>query len=66
MSRAELREIIISACQEWVSLEDIATATERNADYLLNEVIPSILEEGLIERMYPDSPRHPYQKYKKK
>ena len=33
--------------------------------YKSNEVIPAMLEEGLIERMYPDSPRHPYQKYKK-
>ena len=25
-----------------------------------------MLEEGLIERMFPESPRNPYQKYKKK
>lgn len=66
MSRAELQKAIISACQEWVSLESIAIATERNPYYLLNEIIPSMLEEGLLERMYPQSPKHPNQQYKKK
>ena len=66
MSKAELHETIVSVCHDWVLLEAIAAATERNPYYLLNEVIPAMLEEGLIERMYPDSPRHPYQKYKKK
>lgn len=66
MSQAELREAIVSVCLNWASLEDIATAIERNADYLLNEMIPAILEEGLIVCMYPDRPRHPDQKYKKK
>ena len=66
MSKAELREAIVSACQDWIALENIALAVERDNDYLLNHIIPSMLEEGLIERMYPDAPRHPYQKYKKK
>lgn len=66
MGKGELCKAIVSACQDWVSLGEIATATERNPYYLLNEVIPAMLEEELIERMYPDAPRHPYQKYKKK
>ena len=28
--------------------------------------MPSMLEEGLLERMYPQIPKHPYQKYKRK
>ena len=66
MSKMELREAIENACQDWIALEDIALAVERDNDYLQNHIIPSMLEEGLIERMYPDVPRHPYQKYKKK
>ena len=66
LGRDELRRIILGACDEWVSLEHIATTIDRNPDYLLTSVIPSMLEEGLLERMYPQSPKHPYQKYKRK
>ena len=53
-------------CDELVSLDHIATVIDRNSDYLLTSVIPSMLEEGLLERMYPQIPKHPYQKYKRK
>lgn len=66
MSREEIREAIISVSADWVSLDYIAKSIGRNTDYLLAHVIPSMLEEGIIERMYPDSPRNPYQKYKKR
>jgi hypothetical protein len=65
MSKEELQEVIVNACPEWVSLEYIATSIGRKIDYLQNHVIPLMLEEGLIERMYPKTPRHPNQKYKK-
>ena len=65
MGRDELRKLILEVCEEWVSLENIATTIDRNPDYLLMHVIPSMLEEGLLERMYPQSPKHPYQKYKR-
>ena len=65
MSKEELREVIINTCSDWVSLEYIATSIGRKIDYLQNHVIPFMLEEGLIERMYPETPRHPNQKYKK-
>ena len=66
LSRDELRKIILEVCDEWVSLDHIATVIDRNSDYLLTSVIPSMLEEGLLERMYPQIPKHPYQKYKRK
>ena len=64
MSKKEIRKEIVNVCSEWVSLDYIATTIGRNSVYLLNHVIPSMLEEGLIERMYPQTPRHPNQKYK--
>ena len=66
LGRDELRKVILDVCDEWVSLEQIATTIVRNPDYLLTSVIPSMLKEGLLERMYPQSPKHPYQKYKRK
>ena len=66
MSRRELRKEIVNICSDWVSLDYISITIGRNADYLLSDVIPSMLKEGLIERMYPQTPRHPNQRYKKK
>ena len=48
LSRDELRKVILGVCEEWVSLEYIATTIDRNPDYLLTNVIPSMLEEGII------------------
>ena len=66
MSREEIREAIIRVSADWVSLDYIATKIDRTTAYLLSNIIPSMLEEGIIERMYPDTARHPYQKYKRK
>lgn len=65
MSKEELRNVIIETCSEWVSLEYISKAIGRNPYYLLNDIIPSMLADGLIERMYPNAPRYPNQKYKR-
>ena len=66
MSRKELYKVIIETCSNWVSLEYISKTIGRSPYYLLNEIIPSMLDEGLLERMYPNTPRHPNQKYKKR
>jgi hypothetical protein len=66
MSKDEIREEILNICTDWVSLDFISTRIDRTTAYLLSDIIPSMLEEGLIERMYPESPRNPYQKYKKR
>lgn len=64
MKRDILKKVIVDVCADWVSLDYIATSIGRNADYLLSDVFPAMLEEGIIERMYPQTPRHPNQKYK--
>ena len=66
MSKMEIQTEIIKVCNDWVSLEYIAASIERSTAYLSSDIIPSMLEEGLIERMFPESPRNPFQKYKKK
>ena len=64
MKRDKLKKVIVDVCADWVSLDYIATSIGRNADYLLSDVFPAMLDEGIIERMYPQTPRHPNQKYK--
>ena len=44
MSKEELFESIINACSEWESLDYIAQVVNRNVDYLLNNIIPIMLE----------------------
>lgn len=66
MSREEIREAIIRVSADWVSLDYIASKIDRTTSYLLSDIIPNMLEDGVLERMYPDSPRNPYQKYKRK
>ena len=64
MSREKLYKAILDICAEWISLEDIAETLGYNADYLSTSIISSMLNENLIERMFPQA-RHPNQKYKK-
>lgn len=66
MSKNEIRAEIMKACPDWVPLEFIAKTIDRTTAYLLSDIIPSMLEEGLIERIDPENPRNPYQKYKRK
>ena len=66
MSKDEIRAEIMNVCSNWVSLEFIAKSINRTTAYLLSDIIPSMLSEGLIERIDPKNPRNPYQKYKRK
>lgn len=58
--------LICSVATDFLSLEDIAAAIHKNARYLNNRIIPRMVSEQLLERLYPDNPRHPNQKYKAK
>ncbi len=66
MSKDEIRAEIMNVCSNWVSLDFIAKSINRTTAYLLSDIIPSMLSEGLIERIDPENPRNPYQKYKRK
>ena len=66
MSRKELFTLIRNICQEWISLEDIVSKSERSYSYLRNIVIPMMLDKGEIEMLYSGIPNHPRQQYKVK
>jgi predicted HTH transcriptional regulator len=67
MKPEALEELIISYCKsEHKSLEEIAGYLEKNAKYLKNKVMPRLIESGVVERLYPNNPNHPQQKYKAK
>lgn len=67
LSKEQLQALIMSICKDdFISAEEIADATERKIPYLRNEIIPKMIEEDKLERLYPDNPHHPNQKYKTK
>lgn len=62
MSYMELQGFICSICADWRMLEQIATITGRDLDYLRNKIIPSVVAEKKLEMMF-FAPNHPQQKY---
>lgn len=64
MTFEELQALIISLSQDYISIEEIATKVHKTLKYLINFIIPRMLQNGTIERLYPGIPNHPKQKYK--
>jgi hypothetical protein len=63
----DLNDLILQYCQtEYKSVEEIGKHLEKTSKYLKNSIIPRLIEQGLIERLYPGTPNHPQQKYKAK
>lgn len=67
LSKPELEKLIIGAVHDQPkSLEEIAGIVGKTAKYLKNTIVPEMIKEQKLEMLYPDSPNHPYQKYKAK
>ena len=60
----DLQAQIITIAQDYVTMEEIAINTQKKLQYLVNKIIPRMLQAGTIERLYPGVPSHPKQKYK--
>lgn len=61
-----LYAVILMSCTDFESLENIARKVQKSLLYLKNKVIPAMIAEGLLEREYPDIPKHPRQRYRAK
>ena len=66
LSRNELYNEIVEICLDYKSLERISKEINKSLNYLKDRIIPEMLELGLLERKYPEAPRHPKQQYRKK
>ena len=66
LSKDELYDKIMDVCVDYISLDDIAKAVNKTLRYLKSKVIPRMVEQDLLERKYPDTPKHPKQQYRKK
>ncbi len=59
-----LQKEILAVCADYISLEEIAKLIDKNLRYLKNNVIPTMVTNGMLEREYPHTPKHPNQRYK--
>lgn len=66
LSRADMEQRILEACAEFQTLGGIALKVGRDARYLNNHYIPTMVEKGMLDRKYPESPKHPDQQYRVK
>lgn len=63
-SYKDICERIIGSTVEWTSLNEISHNVGRNPKYLRNKIIPRMISEGKLQLKYPDTPKHPNQKYR--
>ena len=61
----KLQKQILEVCVEYLSVADIATKVNRNMIYLKDDIIPLMIQKGLLEREFPNTPRHRKQRYRK-
>ena len=66
MSRSKLEKLICKSCTDWTSIEELSNKVGKSSQYLKGKVIKIMVEEGLLDRLYPEIPTHPNQKYRKK
>ena len=62
----KLIDSILVACEEYTSVEEIAIKVGKSISHLKNRVLPRMIEDQLLERLFPDVLKHPRQKYRAK
>lgn len=61
----ELRRAILAFCgDEWKTLGEIALTLGRSEQSVRKRYLPPLLEQDVLERRYPDQPRHTLQAYR--
>lgn len=66
LSRDDLINLISKFCVEWRSPDDISVYTGKNLRYIKEKILSTMSSKGILERLYPDTPNHPKQKYRSK
>ena len=66
LSRDDLINRISKFCIEWRSPDDISVYTGKNLRYIKEKILSTMSSKGILERLYPDTPNHPKQKYRSK
>ena len=65
MSRKALEKVILTICSnEYLTVNQISKLIGKSSAYLLNEIIPSLIAEQKLVRLFPATPNHQNQAYK--
>ncbi len=65
LAREKMEKLILETCKEnYLTIEEISKAVDRNLAYLQNSILPILVKEGKLLRQYPGTPNHPDQAYK--
>lgn len=65
LSTPQVKLLIQKMGDSYMSMRDIADVCDiKDLKYFRESYITPALEEGLIERLYPNQPKHPKQQYK--
>ena len=66
MTRKALEEVILTLCShEYLTVNQISKLVGKSSAYLLNEIIPSLIANQKLIRLFPATPNHQNQAYKK-
>ena len=67
MRNEELMTLVVKiCCNTFKSVDEIAAVILRTPTYLKNKILPLLLAQERLERLYPTIPNHPNQAYRKK
>ena len=67
MRNEELMTLVVEiCCDTFKSVDEIAAVILRTPTYLKNKILPLLLAQERLERLYPTIPNHPNQAYRKK
>jgi len=65
LKKEDLEILILNSCLEvYRTIDEIAEKVNRKSAYIKNEVLPALIANGKLLRLYPDIPNHPNQAYK--
>jgi len=65
MTRQELGKIILEICtNEYLTVNQISRLVGRSNEYILNEIIPPLIDSQKLVRLFPATPKHKGQAYK--
>lgn len=61
-----LQRLILDICSDYLSIDEIAERVHKSLHHLKNNIIPKMVSTGLLEREFPNAPKHPNQRYRAK
>lgn len=64
MSAQDWKDVLRHLASDWTSLETIARLLNKDKRYINNHILPKLLNEGVMEMMFPGTPNHPKQQYR--